>query len=188
MTGRYRNGGVLALPPSARDPILKPRQQDVLDVVGHRDPAHDSRPEIDWRGCNQVFCQGNNLQVIVEMGILSTTLRSARNARMTLAILADPAQIVMLGISQENVRAQVPGLSGSLKPPCRARQVGEIQSWVDRDQNIGILGGKLDSRQRAHEGNTVKASQPADLVDKGPHSHQQELARITCGIVPQGVV
>jgi hypothetical protein len=100
---------------------------------------------------------------------------------MALAILADPAQIVMLGISQENVRTQVPGLGCSLKPPCRASQVREIQSWVDRDQNIGILGGKLVSRQRAHEGNTVKAGQPADLMDKGPRSRQQELARVACG-------
>jgi hypothetical protein len=100
---------------------------------------------------------------------------------MTLAILADPAQIVMMGISQENVRAQVPGLGGSLKPPCCARQVGEIQSRVDREQNIGILGGKLVSRQRAHEGNTVKAGQPNNGVDKGPHSHQQEMARVACG-------
>ena len=128
MTGRYRKVGVFGLLPSAPDSILKSRQQDILDVIRHRDPAQDSRPEIDRRRGNQVFCQGHNLQVIVEMGILSTTLRSARSARMTLAILADPAQIVMLGISQENVRAQVPGLGGSLKPSCCASQVREIQS------------------------------------------------------------
>jgi len=59
-------------------------------------------------------------------------LGKACHARITLAIMADSSEIVPSLISEENIGAEVDGLSSSLEAPAGASKVSQIYRIVDR--------------------------------------------------------
>ena len=75
-------------------------------------------------------------------------------AWMALAIVADATEVTSSHIGEEDVGAEIDGLSRPLEAPANARKLTQIHRIVNRDEEIGVLWNSLACRQRAHEGNT----------------------------------
>jgi hypothetical protein len=70
-------------------------------------------------------------------------LGEACSAGMTFAIMANETEVPSGRIGEEDVGAEVDGLSGSFEAPTSARKFAQIHRTVDRDEDIGVLWNRL---------------------------------------------
>ena len=66
-------------------------------------------------------------------------LGKARHARMTLAIMTDASEVTPSRISEEDVSAEVDGLSRSFEASASTSKVGQIHLMINRHKDIGIF-------------------------------------------------
>ena len=99
------------------------------------------------------------------------------HAWMTLAIMADATEVASSHIGEEDVGAEVDGLSRPLEAPANARKLTQIHRTVDRDEEIGVLWNRLACRQRAYEGNTQDTRTSACSPHERQYSEKQLPAR-----------
>src|SRR5262249_38594341 len=121
------------------------------------------------------------MKVIVEVLAAPTMLGEACSAGMAFAIMADATEVPSSHIGEEDVRAEVDGLSRSLEAPTSARKFAQIHRTVDRDEDIGVFRNRLARHQRAHECNTQNARTSACSPHEGAYSEQKLAARFGNG-------
>jgi hypothetical protein len=91
---------------------------------------------------------------------------------MTLAIVADAAEVFRIFIYQEDVRAEIDLLAGALQASTDAREISEVHRWVDRDEDVGILRNRFLSRERAQERNAPHTTAGARRPHEREHGAQ----------------
>jgi len=94
------------------------------------------------------------MKIIVEMLAESAMLGKACHARMTLAIMTDAPEVMPSRISEEDIGAEVYGLSRSLEAPASTSKFRQIHCIIDRHKDISIFRYCLACHQRSHERNT----------------------------------
>jgi hypothetical protein len=94
------------------------------------------------------------MKVIIEVLAAPAMLGETCHAWMALAIMADATEVASSHIGEEDVGAEVDGLSRSLEAPTSARKFTQIHRTVDHDENISVFRKRLACHQRAYEGNT----------------------------------
>jgi hypothetical protein len=117
------------------------------------------------------------MKVVVEVLAASTMLGEACYTWMALAIMADATEVPSSHIGEEDVGAEVDGLSRSLEAPTSARKFAQIHRSVDRDEDIGVLRNRLACHQRAYECNPQNARTSACTPHEGAYSEQELPAR-----------
>src|SRR5215510_9383262 len=70
-------------------------------------------------------------------------LSEACHAWMALPIMADATEVASSLIGEEDVGAEVDGLSRPLEAPTSARKFAQIHRTVDRDEDIGVFRNRL---------------------------------------------
>jgi hypothetical protein len=130
-----------------------------------------------WRPSKQFLRQRHDVKVIVEMFTTSAMLGKACHARMALAIMADAFEVAPSRISEEDVGAEIDGLSRSLETPASASKFSQIHCAVDRHKDIGVFRYRLARRQRPHERNTQHARTNLCRPDKRADGEKECPAR-----------
>ena len=113
------------------------------------------------------------MKVVIEVLAAPAMLSATCHTRMALAIMADATKITTSYIGEEDVGAEVDGLSRSLKASTSARKFAQIHRTVDRDEDIGVLRNRFACHQRAHEGNTQNARTSTCRPHEGPYSEEK---------------
>jgi len=121
------------------------------------------------------------MKVVVEVLAAPTMLGEACHAWMALAIMADATEVSSSRIGEEDVGAEIDGLSRPLEAPTSARKFAQIHRSVDRNEEIGVLRNRLACHQRAHECNPQNAGTSACSPHKGAYSEQKLAARFGNG-------
>jgi len=117
------------------------------------------------------------MKVVIEVLAAPAMLSATCHTRMALAIMADATKITTSYIGEEDVGAEVDGLSRSLEAPTSARKFAQIHRSVDRDEDIGVLRNRLACHQRAYECNPQNARTSACTPHEGAYSEQELPAR-----------
>src|SRR5262245_23199295 len=97
------------------------------------------------------------MKVVVEVLAAPAMLGEACSAGMAFAIMADATEVPSSHVGEEDVGAEVDGLSRSFEAPTSACKFAQIHRSVDRDEDIGVLRNRLACHQRAHECNPQDA-------------------------------
>jgi hypothetical protein len=79
------------------------------------------------------------MKVVIEVFEAPAMLGKASHARMALAILADATEVPSSHIGEEDIGAEIDGLSRPLEAPTSARKFAQIHRTVDRNEKIGVL-------------------------------------------------
>jgi len=87
------------------------------------------------------------MKVIVEVLAAPTMPGEACHPWMALAITANATEVPSSPIGEEDVGAEVDGLSRSFEAPTSARKFAQIHRTVDRDEDIGVLWNRLACHQ-----------------------------------------
>src|SRR6516225_11689893 len=117
------------------------------------------------------------MKVVIEVLAAPAMLGEACHARMALAIMADATEVASSLIGEEDVSAEVDGLSRPLEAPTSARKFAQIHRTVDRDEDIGVFRNRLACHQRAYECNPQNARTSACTPHEGAYSEQELPAR-----------
>ena len=100
-------------------------------------------------------------------------LSEACHAWMALPIMADATEVASSLIGEEDVGAEVDGLSRPLEAPTSARKFAQIHRTVDRDEDIGVFRNRLACHQRAYESNTQNSRTSTCRPYERPYGEKQ---------------
>ena len=117
------------------------------------------------------------MKVVIEVLAAPAMLGETCHAWMALAIMADATEVASRHIGEEDVGAEVDGLSRPLEAPASARKFAQIHRTVDRNEDIGVFRNRFACRQRAYKGNTQDARTSTCSSHEGPYSEKQLPAR-----------
>jgi hypothetical protein len=104
-------------------------------------------------------------------------LGKASNARMTLPIAADATQVAPSRVSEKDVGAQIDGLRRPHKLPADARQLGQVDCAIDRDQEIDVLWDRLGRCQGTEERDALRTGANTGSPHEGQYGEKQGTAR-----------
>ena len=83
------------------------------------------------------------MKIVVEMVPLPAMLGVAENSWMAFAIMADATKVTPRRISEEDVSAKIDSLDMPHKTPAGARQPGQVDRSIDRDEHIDVFRDRL---------------------------------------------
>ena len=95
------------------------------------------------------------------------------SAGMAFAIMADATEVPSSHVGEEDVGAEVDGLSRSFEAPTSARKFAQIHRTVDRDEDIGVFRNRLACHQRAYESNTQNSRTSTCRPYERPYGEKQ---------------
>lgn len=137
----------------------------------------DRRRRDDFRFKHQ------DVQIVVEMWSSTAMSRPTKHPRMTLAIVAHSADVLVVGMREKNIGGRVHALGATLKAATDSRQRVEIDILRDRYEKVRILRTALFCCQRPDEGDPVHAPKGACSEDKLEYELEQRPADIVRGTV-----